>query len=322
MTTIEVIDKTPETKERPKIALVLGSGGARGLAHIGVLKILEKLKIPIDMVIGSSMGALIGGAYASGLSATQIEGIACETNWLKVARILFPKRLQMAGLLDGGRVQDFLISLIGEKNIQDLNIPFACVATDIMTGDEIILNSGSVAESIRASTSFPFLFSPMKIDGRLLVDGGVVNPLPTNVARNMGATKIIAVITTSPIKRHFEKIKSEKITSSNRIMTAINSSSFYKRHSNYIEKENNISINSEENTITSLGIRQQMIQVGTTMENMILNLRLDAEPADILISPNLDDIQFMDFTNAKDIIMLGQREAENKLFQLHHQLDL
>ena len=178
---------------------MLGGGAARGLAHIGVLKMLEKYKIPIDLVVGTSMGAMIGGAYAAGLNPKQIEEIACETNWLKVSQILFPKRLQLTGLLDGERVQDFLIALLGERRIEDLNIPFACVATDIVTGDEIVLNSGSVVNAIRASISFPFLFSPMKINGRLLVDGGVVNPLPTNIARNMGADKIIAVVATPPL---------------------------------------------------------------------------------------------------------------------------
>lgn len=303
----------------PKTALVLGCGAARGLTHIGVLKTLEKYKIPIDIVVGTSMGAMIGGAYAAGLRPEQIEEIACETNWLKVARILFPKRLQMAGLLDGGRVQDFLLALVGERNIQDLKIPFACVATDIWTGDEIVLNSGSLVNAIRASISFPFLFSPMKIDSRLLVDGGVVNPLPTNIARNMGADIIIAVVATPPIDRHIKKMNSGRMITPKKILAPVSSSAFYKRFLNYFDKENHNLSSGKKDDIISPGIRQKMIQVGSIMENMILNLRLEAEPADIIINPDLGDIQFMDFTGAKELITRGQKATEyqqEKIYRL------
>ena len=304
---------------KPKTALVLGSGAARGLTHIGVLKTLEKNKIPIDIIVGTSMGAMIGGAYAAGLSPEQIEEIACETNWLKVARILFPKRLQMAGLLDGGRVQDFLIALVGERNIQDLEMPFACVATDIWTGDEIVLNSGSLVNAIRASISFPFLFSPIKIDNRLLVDGAVVNPLPTNIARNMGADIIIAVVATPPINRHIKKMNSGRMITPKKILAPVSSSAFYKRFLNYFGKENHNFSNGKEDDIISPGIRQKMIQVGSIMENMILNLRLEAEPADIIINPDLGDTQFMDFTRAKELITRGQKATEfqqEKIYRL------
>ena len=313
MRPVKIVDKTIETNKRPKTALVLGSGAARGLAHIGVLKILEQQRIHIDMIVGSSMGAMIGGAYASGLSAAQIEEIACETNWLRVVKILFPKRLQLDGLLDGQRVQKFLLALVGEHKIEDLKIPFACVATDINNGEEIIINSGSLVNAIRASISFPFLFKPFKINGRYLIDGGVVNPVPVNVARGMGAERVIAVSATPPVYHHTRHLNSGKLVTQKNILAAVNSNSFLQR---FLRLFNENGVKVDKDTEFSfqpemkLGIRRQMIQVAMTMENVILNLRLKESPADIFISPDVGSFQFFEFNRAKEIISAGEKAAD------------
>ncbi len=301
--------------ENRKVALVLGSGAARGLAHIGVLKVLEKYQIPIDMIIGCSMGAMIGGAYAAGLNAAQLEEIACETNWLRVVQILFPKRFQRGGLLDGQRVQEFLISLVGEQKIEKLKLPFACVATDVWSGEEIVLNSGSLVKAIRASLSFPFLFKPVKIDGNYLIDGGVVNPIPVSVARDMGAETVIAVRVTPSVEQRARRLNSGKLVTSQRIIAASNSSSFLKRlFGNFSEKimENGKKSDSADRPFT-MGIRQQMAHVAMTMENVILSLRLNQNPADVLISPDVNDFQFFDFFKAREIIALGEHAAQQSL---------
>jgi NTE family protein len=300
-------------KKRPKTALVLGSGAARSLAHIGVLKILEQQRIPIDMIVGSSMGALIGGAYASGLSAAQIEEIACETNWLRVVKILFPKRLQLDGLLDGRRVQKFLLALVGEQKIEELKIPFACAATDINSGEEITLNSGSLINAIRASISFPFLFKPFKINGNYLIDGGVVNPVPVSMAREMGAERVIAVSATPPVHRHVRHLNSGKLVTPQNILAAANSNSFFQRFFRFFN-ENGFKVDEEDGLSSQptmkLGIRRQMIQVAMTMENVILNLRLKESPADIFISPDVSKFQFFDFHRANDIISAGEKAMD------------
>lgn len=310
---VKIIKGIKETRNRPKTALVLGSGAARGLAHIGVLKALTEHHIPIDIVVGSSMGAMIGGAYAAGLSPGQIEEIACQTNWLKIAQILFPKRLQRDGLLDGKRVQEFLIALLGEQKIENLEIPFASVATDIWTGEEICLNSGSLVKAIRASISFPFLFTPIKIDGRYLSDGGVVNPLPVNIAREMGAEFIIAVNATPPIDRHIHKLNAGRISAPKRILAAASSSSFFTRLMTFFN-ENGTSKRDTEQFEPPSSIKprliRQMFQVGITMENIILNLRLKEYPADIMIKPEVNDYQFFDFNKAKEIITAGEKAVE------------
>lgn len=305
-----------ENKElkHPNITLVLGSGAARGLAHIGVLKVLEVKKIPISMVAGSSMGALIAGAYAAGLSAKQMEEIACETNWLRVAKLFFPRRLQREGLLDGRRIEEFLIALIGEQEIEELNIPFAAVATDIWTGEEIVLRNGSLVKAIRASISFPFVFAPVQINGRFLVDGGVVNPLPVNVAKDLGADFIIAVRSTPASDRKIRQMNSGEIVTKKKTGTASNSTSFFQRFLNFMYDDTDTSTNrnkhpGEQSLVVKPGLRYHAIQVSTIMENMIISLRLQHSPPDILISPNIDTYQFMDFTRSREIIEAGEEAA-------------
>lgn len=271
------------------------------------------------MIVGSSMGALIGGAYASGLSAAQIEEIACETNWLRVVKILFPKRLQLDGLLDGRRVQNFLLALVGEQKIEELKIPFACAATDINSGEEITLNSGSLVNAIRASISFPFLFKPFKINGNYLIDGGVVNPIPVSIAREMGAERIIAISATPPVHHHARRLNSGKLVTPQNILAAANSNSFLQRFFRFFN-ENGFKVDEDDGLSSQptmkLGIRRQMIQVAMTMENVILNLRLIESPADILISPDVSNFQFFDFHRTNEIISAGEKAAGIHIYDL------
>jgi len=303
-----------------KVALVLGSGAARGLAHIGVLKVLEQDNIPIHMVVGTSMGAMVGGAYAAGLTVSQIEEIACETNWLRVAQILFPKKLQRKALLDGERVQEFLLALLGERKIEDLQKTFACVASDIWSGEEIVLDSGSLIKAIRASISVPFLFTNFELNGRHLVDGGLVNPLPVSIAREMGADYVIAVGATPSTDRHIRHLDTGRILTRHTIMAAANSSSFFKRFLKYFDEDGVIKKTLNRKRIKPLkqpGFRKQMVQMTVTMENMILALRLKESPPDILISPQLDAFQFFDFVKTKEIISAGEQAALEKIDEIN-----
>ncbi len=170
----------------------MGSGGARGSAHVGVLKVLEKNGIMPDVIVGTSMGAEIGGAYASGTGLDKIEQAWRSTSFTRVAKSLLPT-VPWAGWSSGRELMRNIRSLVGNSMIENLPIKYAAVATDLETGAPFPITQGSLALAIRASVSVPGLFVPVWIDGHLLIDGGVSNPSPVDVAWSLGATKIIAV---------------------------------------------------------------------------------------------------------------------------------
>jgi len=179
--------------EKRKVGLALGSGAARGLAHIGVLDVLLKEGIPIDMVAGTSAGAVIGGLYAQGKTVEEITSFALELKGRKLVLLIDPSFLS-SGLIKGGRVKSLLSSYFGgDVNFSELKLPFACVTTDIETGEEVVIDHGSVLDAIRASFSIPGIFTVAKWEGRALVDGALVNPIPVDVLVRMGADYIIAV---------------------------------------------------------------------------------------------------------------------------------
>lgn len=178
---------------KKRVGLALGSGGARGMAHVGVLEVLEKEQIPIDMIAGSSAGALVGAFYAQGIGAREIRKIMVDASWGPLLPMV-DLTISRSGLIEGRRVRNWLKeNLGGDLQFSNLKIPFACVATDIMTGEEVLINKGSVLEAVRASISVPGVFTVNWRDGRFLADGGLTNPVPVNIVKNMGAEFVIAV---------------------------------------------------------------------------------------------------------------------------------
>jgi NTE family protein len=222
-------DAPGRSGDRPKVGLALSGGGARGAAHIGVLKVLEEHRIPIDYIAGTSMGSIVGGLYASGMSADELEALISEVDWgdAFVDRIPrqdrsfrrkrdddlflvknkpgvapggfhFPK-----GILDGQKIdlllKKYTLPVVTVRDFDDLSIPFRAVAADIVTGEEVVLDHGDLALAMRASMSIPVVFAPREIDGKLLVDGGVSSNLPVDVVRRMGADVVIAVDISTPL---------------------------------------------------------------------------------------------------------------------------
>lgn len=168
--------------QRPKIGLVLSGGGAKGAAEVGALKVIEEVGVPIDFIAGTSIGSILGGLYSLGYRAEKLDSIFQSQEWLD----LFVK----------GNLIGFFEQFTGNKDdadFSDLPIPFACVAVDLKTQREVILQSGSLARAMRASMAIPGIFKPVKVNGRLLVDGGMMNNLPVDVVKKMGADIVIAV---------------------------------------------------------------------------------------------------------------------------------
>lgn len=243
---------------RPRIGLVLSGGGARGAAHVGVLKVLEQLRIPIDAVAGTSMGAVVGGLYASGLSAHEIEGIMTSLNWQDAFRdrppredltfrrkeedqnflVKFPlgvrgRHLQLPkGLVQGQKLSQTLrrltLAVSQIDHFDDLPTPFRAVATDLETGDPVVMSSGDLTSAMRASMSAPGVFAPVDRDGKLLVDGGIAENLPVDVAKAMGVDILIVVDVGTPLLKR-DKLSSVPVISNQMLAILIQHNSRLQR---------------------------------------------------------------------------------------------
>ncbi|MDP5009062.1 MAG: patatin-like phospholipase family protein, partial [Glaciimonas sp.] len=286
---------TAKEKPRPRIGLVLSGVGARGYAHLGVLKVLEELHIPVDYIAATSMGAVVGGLYASGLSATTLENNLSEINLSDIAfdrneraqlpqsqredNFQYPIGLSAgygdgkfklpAGLVQGNRLlallQNWTPQLPGNIQFDNLPIPFRAVATDLSTGEEVILTHGSLPRAIRASMAVPGLFAPFDLNNRTLVDGGLVSNLPVQLVREMGADIIIAVNISSPL-------------------------------------QNAADIDSPA------AVAQQMITI-LLRQNVRAQKALLKE-SDILIEPDLGNMSITDFARGKEGIQAGEDAAQ------------
>lgn len=298
LTALPAAAGTAPEQNRPRIGLVLSGGGARGAAHIGVLKVLEELRIPVDVITGTSMGAIVGGFYAAGSSPAEIEAMVNSMEWNEAFRDRPPledysfRRKEDsanylirfdAGVRDGnlalprgliqGQNLNFILKsrLIHTATVTDfgrLRIPFRAVAADIETGEAIVLGAGDLAMAIRASMSIPGVFAPVELDGRLLVDGGIADNLPVDVARSMGAD-ILIVVNIGTLRRPKDKLTSA-MTITAQVMTI------------FIQKNTDA-------------------QIATLRKG------------DLLLQPVLGDIGSSDFAKAPEAIRIGEEEARRSI---------
>ena len=268
---------------RKKVGLALSSGAARGLSHVGVLAILEKRGIPIDMIAGTSIGAIVGAFYAAGKDIDRIRDVVMHLSWrqmLSLADFTIPTR----GLIKGRKIDSWLKSIIGNSHFEDLRIPFACVATDISTGEEVVIKQGSVVEAVRASASMPIIFTPTKWQGRYLVDGGLVNPIPVRVLREMGADFVIAVNVVPYMGDKVQKAEAKNLKS---------------------PKEPNI-----------LSVLIRMIYI-MGYQAALAGLR----EADIVIAPSVAHIRPDNFNRARECILQGERAAQGAIPEIKRRLE-
>lgn len=289
-----------------KIGLALGSGAARGWSHIGVIEALRDAGIAPDLICGTSMGALVGAAHASG-RLDDLKTWAIGADWRAVTSMIDVNVLT-GGLVEGARIVNWLGSLAVAGDIENLAIPFGAVATDLTTGREVWLQSGRLDTAIRASIALPGIFSPIEVDGRWLVDGGLVNPVPVSLCRAMGADFIIAVNLNEDLlgRRLTRAEDSPDEGQANSILDAIKSMpvSLLAQASSFRLFGGNGS------TPGYFDVLANSINI---MQDRITRSRLAGEPPHVQITPRVADIGLMDFHHAQAAIDAGYDATQRVL---------
>jgi len=306
-----------------KIGLVLGSGGARGWAHVGALNCLARHRIAPHCVVGTSAGAIFGSAFAAGRLEFANE-LAQTLDWRRLFDLFVEINLPRAGLLSGRRIQPLLNELAGHNTFAALNLPFAAVATDLEAEQEVVLDAGSVGEAVRASIAIPGIFTPVARNGRLLVDGGLVNPLPVSVARALGAGFVIAVdvnLNSSPLPPLAAPRRTAPAAAA--VGGADRLALLRKRIDEWTAKLPPLRhasraalarwTKSDAKTASIFDVLAQSLRL---FENQITRTRLALEPPDLLVQPPVGTLQTLEFHRAREAVAAGDAAMEEALRRL------
>ncbi len=301
----------PRTEQRPSIGLVLGSGAARGFAHIGVLHALEAAGIVPDVIVGTSIGALVGGCYAAG-KLQALEAWALSLTRRRVIGYL-DVRIGGSGLISGSRLALRLHESIGDAAIEDLPIRFAAIATEVGTGHEVWLARGSLALALRASYALPGVFPPICLGNRWLVDGALVNPMPVSVARALGARVVIAVNLNGDRFGRGATISSHGADAGDfdRTPPAEKAGGLFGLRGMF-GAERAIKRQFVANRERP-GFSTVMIESFNIMQDRLTRMRLAGDPPDVHINPRIGRIGFLDFHRAAETIEAGKIAAESML---------
>ncbi len=296
-------------RRKPRIGLALGSGSARGWAHVGVIRALEQAGIRPDLVCGTSTGALVGAAYAAG----ELDHFE---EWLLGLRltdlISFMDVNLNGGLIKGERLMDFFRSKFIDRPVDELDMPFAAVATALHSGAEVWLREGSTIDAVRASIALPALFTPVMREGRILVDGGLVNPVPVSLARAMGADVVIAVDLSSDILgRHLRKNHEPEIH-------AAETGEWMSKLQQSLSALMPAPADDGPQTPAMLDVITTSINI---MQIRIGRSRMAGEPPDLIVTPRLSQLSLLDFHRSKEAIQEGKRAAEAALPSLRTLVD-
>jgi len=304
---------------RKTVGLVLGSGSSRGWAHIGAIEALEKEKIPIDYIVGCSIGSYVGAIYASG-SLQSLKTFVLKMNGKKVFSyfdVVFPR----SGVLNGTRRLKELYSMHSDAaDFCDLKTPLMMVACDLATGKKVVLKSGSILDALRATMSVPGLFAPVKIKDRWLVDGGLVDPVPVGVARALEADVVIAVDLNSGIISERRKISSKRRSAKKSgDPSSYKNELFQKLHDYYEAAEitftDKISEMLKKESATPDIIETVMCSINI-MQERITRINLAVEPPDVLIQPHLGHLRMMDFDQVENSIEEGHAAVRDKIEEI------
>ena len=286
---------------RPRLGVALGSGSARGWAHIGVLRALRQAGIEPDLVCGTSIGAFVGAAYASG-RLDELEAWVASLTRRDVLGF-FDVSLG-GGLIKGERLLNFVTERFLHGSFADLERPFACVATDLANGREIWLKEGAIADAVRASIAVPGLFAPHPVGGRFLVDGGLVNPVPVSLCRAIDADVVIAVdLGMDTINLRLGKALPENVQGGWR-----------RKVGNWLGRNGNG--DAPRPSLTDVLTNSVAI-----MQGRISRSRMAGEPADVLVAPRLAQMGLLDYHRGVDAITAGRKATEHMLPLLHSLLE-
>jgi NTE family protein len=297
----------------PSIGLVLGSGAARGFAHIGVMRALQAHGIKPDIIVGTSMGALVGGCYAT----DQLDTLEDWARSLTMRRIIgyLDVRIGGSGLIGGGRLANRLQESIGETSIEDLAIRFAAIATEIGTGHEVWLTKGSLSLAVRASYALPGIFPPVQLGGRWLVDGALVNPVPVSAARALGARVVIAVNMDADRFGRGTTIASHGAALTDTPPAAVlpdHPRNGFARLRGMFSAERAL-----KRQIISADSRPSfstvMVESFNIMQDRLTRMRLAGDPPDVHITPRIGHIGWLDFHRAAESIAVGRAATEKAI---------
>lgn len=297
---------------KPKIGIALGSGGARGWCHIGALRALAEEGVEPDIVAGCSMGSLVGAAYIGG-QLDALEEWARGLTWRKMAAFL-DVSLSSGGLIEGKRIVNFLKTLREDAPIESFKKPFTAIASDMMSGREIWLQSGSILDAVRASIALPGILSPVKVDGRWLLDGGMTNPVPVSACRAMGADIIIAVNPNAnvlgPRKRPAmlkpaQNASAESADILDKVFDAIPDG--ITRSLKAIAPG---FIGSKSEAPSYIDVLSNSIDI---MTSQILRSRLAGEPPHVMMNPHLSHMSVLEFNRAEEAIEEGRQSAKRAM---------
>ena len=302
-----------------RVGLALGSGGARGWAHLGVLQALKERNIPVECVAGTSMGALIG-AFVAARREEVMRELAENLDWRQLRQFFWEISMSRSGLTDGKRLLEETRRLLGVKEFRELDLPFRAVATDLDTGGEVVLSSGNLLQALRASLSIPGVFSPVQMGRRLLVDGGLVNPVPVNVARAMGAEIVIAVDVSQGIepedKPALRKAKDPEVPRGPLELPKATEGEeragpmqAVERFLAEIEKKAKQVRASVAEAASRPAVTDVLVRSVRIAESQIALARRRAEPPDVLVVPKVGRIGTLEFQRAKEAIAAGHAAA-------------
>ena len=300
------------TPRRPRIGLALGSGSARGWAHIGVLRALMEAGIRPDVVCGASVGAIVGAAYAAG-ELDRFEAWVRTLDRRKV--ISFMDFRLSGGVLKGEKLVAFLRDHFDDRPIEALPTPFAAVATALHTGDEVWLRSGSVADAVRASFALPGLFTPVWREGRLLVDGGLVNPVPVSLARALGADVVIAVdLNSDKLERYLPRPAPEAAARSGWVQSLQQGlEALWPRAASETPPDEHEQPAPGSHTPRLPSLISVVTDSIHVMQVRITRSRMAGDPPEATIAPHLAQLGLLDFHRADEAIAVGRAATEEVL---------